>query len=363
MTEQITTAPESTEATFWSRVSAFPVVQDSLGKVQQIANQTSISRYALQQAENTFTKASEMATPYTEQYIKKADALGCRSLDILEQRFPVVTQSTDELVQAVRQSPQQLVSSVSTPVNKHMLTAAGNIETLVDKWLPPTDNNTNEQQQDEQLALARFYYLANNVKDRLHQRYQQQIEHIPRSKEEVARLAETNQYLQDTVAHVKKINHQLQEWVTHSRQLAENRVQGLRDNIKGGLESTQAMTNQRIHDLTVELFNRLDVASEFLKDRSTKLPDFVQKNLEPLAGFAGHEYNIIRTEALKEDIAPLQKATNILQLSHDYIVPFLQSSVGGIQDQLHYYTVYAQSSIGLKSSHPSTENVNPTVKA
>ncbi|CAO3599152.1 unnamed protein product [Absidia cylindrospora] len=380
MTEQTPApvqSPESAEATFWSRVSAFPLVQDGLGKVQHYANQTSISRYALQQAETTLSKANEITTPYTEQYIKKADALGCRSLDLLEQRFPAVNQPTDELVQAVRQSPQQLVSSVSTPVNKHMLTAADSIETLVDKWLPANGeqqtNGTSDQQQrdikkeDEALAAARFYQLANNVKDRLQQRVHQQIEHIPRSKAEVTRLAETNQLLQDTVNQVQTINTQLQEWVAHSRTLAENRVQGIRDNIKGSYEATQSATQQRIHDLTVELFHRLDVASDFLKERSIKLPDFLQTHLEPLAGFAGHEYNIIRTEVLKEDVAPLQKATNILQLSHAYIVPFLQTSVDGIQEQLHYYSEVAQSSIkGFKSPSASTEPVvadAPSVKA
>ncbi|CAO3598152.1 unnamed protein product [Absidia cylindrospora] len=358
MTQQ---TPTSTEVTsFWTRVSSLPLVQDGLGKVHHYANQTSISRYALQQAETTFFKANEFATPYTEQYIKKADALGCRSLDILEQRFPAVTQPTGELVQAVRQSPQQLVSSVSIPVNKHMLTAAGSIENLVDKWLPPATNDngqelqqmngtgSQEQQQqrdikkeDEQVAIARFYHLANNIKDRLQQRVHQRIEHIPRSKADVARLAETNRLLQDTVAHVQTINTQLHGWVAHSRNVAESGVK----NIKGGYEATQAATQQRIHDLTVELFNRLDLASEFLKERSTKLPDFVQVHLEPLAHFAGHEYNIIRTEVLKEDVAPLQKASNILQLSQEYIIPLLHNSVGGIQEQLYQYSVYAQSSL------------------
>ncbi|SAM01122.1 hypothetical protein [Absidia glauca] len=371
MTEQTSTtqSPGSMEASFWSRVSSFPVVQDGLDAVQRFSHQSSISRYAMQQAETTFTKASEIATPYTEQYIKKADALGCRSLDILEQRFPAVNRPTGELVQAVRQSPQQLVSSVSTPVNKHMLTAAGSIENLVDKWLPANEREQQDiNRQNEEIAVARFYGLANSVKDRLQQRVHQRIEHIPRNKADVARLAETNQLLQDTVSHVQAINTQLQGWVSHSRQLAENRVNGIRENIKGGYEATQSATHQRIHDLTVELFHRLDLASDFLKERSTKLPDFVQAHLEPLAGFAGHEYNIIRTEVLKEDVPPLQKASNILQLSHAYIVPFLQTSVDGIQEQLHYYTVYAQSSLkGFKvpsASTDATENGTATpVKA
>ncbi|KAI8339551.1 hypothetical protein BC941DRAFT_420814 [Chlamydoabsidia padenii] len=348
-------------ATFWSRVSSFPLVQDGLDKAHHYANQTAISRYALQQAETTLNKASEMAnTSYTEQYLKKADALGCRSLDILEQRFPAVTQPTDELVQAVRQSPQQLVTSVSTPVNRGMLTAAGNIETLVDKWLPSPTGEQAINRKEEEEALARFYQLANHIKDRLEQHVHQQIEHIPRTKAEMARLTETNQLLQDTVHHIQTINLQLQDWVIHSRTLAEQRVQGIRDNIKSGYEATQSTTHQRIHELTIELFHRLDLTSNYLKERSVKLPDFIQTRLEPLAEFAGHEYDIIRMEVLKNDIAPLQKATNILQLSHAYILPFLQSSVDGIQEQLHYYSDYAQASIKTGFTSPAPATSDPT---
>lgn len=346
-------------------MSSFPLVQDGLDKAHHYASQTAISRYALQQAETTLTKASEMAnSSYTEQYLKKADALGCRSLDLLEQRFPAVNQSTDELVQAVRQSPQQLVSSVSTPVNKGILTAADNIETLVDKWLPASGEQQQQQRamnKEEEEAVVRFYQLVNDVKGRLQQRVNQQIDHIPRTKAEMARLTETNKFLQDTVNHIQTINLQLQDWMIHSRALAENRVQGIRDNIKGGYEATQSATQERIHQLTVELFSRLDIASNFLKERSVKLPDFLQTHLEPLAGFAGKEYDIIRTEVLKKDVAPLQKATNIVQLSHAYILPFLQSSVDGIQEQLHYYSDYAQTSLKFKSPAPAADA--PPIKA
>ncbi|ORX59548.1 hypothetical protein DM01DRAFT_1405074 [Hesseltinella vesiculosa] len=332
-TTPVETTPIDNEATFWTRVSSFPLVQDASQKVQDLANQNSISRYALEQAGSTLNRASSLATPYTETYMKKADALGCRSLDMLEQRFPVVKTPTEDLIQAVKQSPQQVLA----PVNKTMLTAAGNLETLVDKLLPPATTDDKRQEQVETVATAKFYSLANSVKDRLQVRVTQQLDQIPRNTSDITRLAETNQLLKDTVDHIQNINTQLQQWVVVSRNTAGTRVQGLKDNIKGGYEATQQATNQRLYDLTVELFHHLDSASVFLKEHSVKLPAPVQTHLSPLAKFASGEYDIIRTEALKEDVAPLQKATNILQLSHEYIVPFLQTSVEGIQQQLQHY--------------------------
>lgn len=207
--------------------------------------------------------------------------------------------------------------------------------------------------------------MANDVKGRLQQRFNQQIEHIPKTKAEVMSIAETNQLLKETVERIQHINGQIQEWVTKNNELAKNGVQGIRDNIKGGVEATQTAAHQRLHDLTVELFHHLDVASGILKQQSTKLPSFLQTHLEPLANFAGHEYNIIRSEILKEDITPMQKATNILQLSNAYIVPFIQNSVEGIQEQLKYYSTFAPI-IGNKIAAANTSEpaaTESTIKA
>ncbi|KAI8072904.1 hypothetical protein BC940DRAFT_316357 [Gongronella butleri] len=320
----------SEEATFWTRVASFPLVQDASQKVTSLANQNSLSRYALQQAGTTLNKASELASPYAEPYIKQADALGCRSLDLLEQRFPAAKQtSTDDLIQAVKQSPQQVLA----PVNKHMLTAADSLETLVNKYLPPTATQEQRKEQVETFAAAKFYHLANDVKTRLQERVSQQFDQIPRTRADITRLTETNQILKETVGHVQAINTQLVTFVNNSRAATEHRVQGVKESLK----STQEATNQRLHELTVELFNRLDAASTFLKENSVKLPESVQTHLAPLVEFASHEYNIIRTEATKEEGSPLQKANAILTLSSDYILPYLKSSSEGIQQQLQQY--------------------------
>ncbi|CAO3617985.1 unnamed protein product [Cunninghamella blakesleeana] len=296
----------------------------------------------------------------------------------VEETKPTVEEPTEETAKAAdgnttfwsRVSSIPLVNSVSNPVNKHILTATGSLENIVDKWLPAQEqqqerevSSSEKKDAEEEVAIARLYNLANNVKGRLQQRFSQQIEQIPKSKAEVLSIAETNQLLKETVDRIQTINAQIQEWVSKNNELAKNSVQGVRENIKGGYEAAQTAANQRIHDLTVELFHHLDIASNILKEQSTKLPASLQTHLEPLANFAGHEYNIIRTEVLKEDITPLQKATNILQLSNAYIVPFIQNSVDGIQDQLKYYSTFAPI-IGNKAANDNAEPAaESTIKA
>ncbi|KAI8368271.1 uncharacterized protein BYT42DRAFT_648442 [Radiomyces spectabilis] len=347
-TRELNPESDTTSGSFWTRVRSLPIVQDSLGKVQHYANQNTLSRYALQQAEITLNIATQIASPYTsryEQQLRKADAFGCRSLDMIEQKFPAVCQPTNNLIEAVKQSPQQMYQVVTAPVNQRFMDAADNIQSIVDKWLPKEeeqqqretkDKEQNERQQQQQQeeedknAKVRFYRLANEVKHRLSHRLYRGMEHLPHSKSDLAHLADTNRLLQEAATNIGQLSSHLHDWVTYRKNLANEQ-----------LHQTQATANKRINDLTMELIGRLDTASAYMKEHSHgKIPGF----MTPLVDFASHEYDIIRTEALKPELAPLQKASNIVQLTHAYVLPLLQSSIDGIQEQLRYYTVYARTS-------------------
>ncbi|KAI7864445.1 hypothetical protein BDF14DRAFT_1884328 [Spinellus fusiger] len=329
---------------FWARLSAMPLVQEGLGKVQHYCNKTPLSRYALQQAETTLTRATEIASPYAAKYrssTQMADDIGCKSLDMIEKRITVVRQSTDDLVELV-DGVRGRLSSLTTlpaPINQRMMGAADNIESLVDKWLPTSEKRHSHSPDEEEQASLRFYRLANDVSQRL-------VERMPYSRADLTRLTETNQLLHDTAAHISRLNTSLQTWILYSRHLAGERVQEFTHHIKGGYDQTQEMANQRIQELTAELVHRLDHASTYLKDHrhSLRLPVSMQSVLDPLVGFATHEYDIIRTEALREDLAPLQKATSIVHLTQAYVLPMLQTSIDSVQEQIRYYTVYASTS-------------------
>ncbi|KAI9032743.1 hypothetical protein CLU79DRAFT_161633 [Phycomyces nitens] len=317
---------------FWSRLTSIPLVQESLGKMHHYANQTTLSRYALQQAETTLTRATEIASPYANRYknqLERADAIGCKSLDLLD---------------GVRDRIDSTLNTVAAPVNKQIIHAADNIESLVDRWLPGPKKAHQQQRDcpqpqheddDDEKATQRFYQLANDVSQRLAQR-------MPSSRADIARLTETSRLLQETAGQITKINASLQTWILHSRHLAGERVQEITHQIKGNYE--QAITQERIHDLTVELVHRLDNASDYVKEQSVRLPTFMQSRLDPLLGFATHEYGIIRAEALRSDLPPLQKATNIVNLTQAYVLPMLQTSIDSFQEQVRYYTVYASTS-------------------
>ncbi|KAI9267884.1 hypothetical protein BDA99DRAFT_504248 [Phascolomyces articulosus] len=273
------THEEEEEGSFWHRFSSIPIVQDSVGKVQQYP----LGRYALEKAETTWTKASTQAgaLPYAQAYFEKAGALGCLSLDVLEQRFPVVYQPTEQIVDT-------FLTTVKAPVHHAV--------SLVDRfWW--TNNSRNKQPDDP-------------------------LNH----------LSETKALLQETAHHIARINDSLRGWTTCVASQVGSQL-------KGSYESTQAECNQRILELTTELVTKLDSASAYAK--TVSIPPAIQARLEPLVAF----YDTMRHEAVKEDLSPLQKASRMVILTQSCVLPALQSSIDGIQEQLKYYTTMSKGSI------------------
>jgi hypothetical protein len=332
------------EFSFFNRVLSIPIIRDGSSMVQHYANQNSISRFALNKAETTIKLAASIASPYAEKYkphLLKADQVGCQSLDLVETKFPVVTQPPKEILTSVKESPQKVYKDVkgkityaaSIPVTR---TTHG-LQQLVDKYLPANANTDeqNQQQQtkerkvdDENTKEVKLLSLANEVKDRLTYRVTTQWQSIPHTKADISRLAETNQVLHEAFQSIQKANTRLQDFVI---------------SVKGYKDTTQTKANQRINELTADLIHRLDAAAAYVKDRQVinNLPSSVHIVVNPLVTFASNEYEIVRTEVLKPDLAPFQKATNILHMTQGYVLPLIQKSIHGVEDQVRQYGAYA----------------------
>ncbi|KAG2199646.1 hypothetical protein INT47_005171 [Mucor saturninus] len=281
---------------FFSRVLSIPLIRDA----QYYANQNSISRFAITKAESTIKMAASIASPYAEKYkhhLLKADQMGCQSLDLVENKFPVVRQDAAEIYTSVVQAPTELVN----------------------RYLPPKKDESSRNVEDNRNVLS-------IVKERLAHRLQS----IPHSKADVARLAET---LQETF---------------HSIQIANTRLNDFIVSLKGGYTSTQNKANQRINELTIDLIKRLDSAAAYVKEHHviSNLPSSLHIVVDPLVTFASNEYEIVRTQVLKDDLAPLQKATNIMHLTQEYVLPLIQNSI----QQVRQYSLYSNNSKGNKEA-------------
>jgi hypothetical protein len=312
------------KSSFWARVCSIPIIQQSTTTVQDYASKTSISRFALETVQSTIYKATELATPLTVKYkdqLEKADRFGCQSLDTIEQKFPVVME--DDIVAQVKATPKHVYQGVKTRINTAVSVpvshANDNIEYYVNRWFPQEQVNGEKKMKDDD-ETKRLVNLANEVRERIACRLQSAI---PHSKADISRLAETNHLL-----------HEASQSITG----AYTRLHDMAISVRGGY---QEKANKRIHELTMDLIKRLDTAAAYIKEHPVNFPAPLHIVVDPLVSFATNEYEIVRTEVLKSDVPPMQKATNIMQLTQAYVLPLIQNSLDGIQEQMRYYRVYA----------------------
>ncbi|KAI8885023.1 hypothetical protein K501DRAFT_216338 [Backusella circina FSU 941] len=319
-------ANKTMKGSFWARVCSIPIIQQGTTTVQDYANKTSISRFALETVQSTIHKASEMATPLAAKYknqLERADRFGCQSLDTIEQRFPVVMEQ--DIIAQVKATPRHVYQGVkdriNTAVSVPVSHANDNIEYYVNRWLPQQDEQADgEKKNKEDDETKRLVHLANEVRERIACRLHSAI---PHSKADISRLAETNHLLHEASQSITGAYTRLHEMVI---------------SVRGGY---QEKANKRIHELTMDLIKRLDIAAAYIKEHPVNLPGPLHVVVDPLVSFATNEYEIVRTEVLKSDVPPLQKATNIMQLTQAYVLPLIQNSLDGIQEQMRYYRVYA----------------------
>ncbi|RUO95483.1 hypothetical protein BC936DRAFT_143927, partial [Jimgerdemannia flammicorona] len=361
LSEQESTMPLSK---FVSRISSIPLLQDAHGYVSQ----NCIGSLALTTASSTLTTVSKYTQSYQQRFqahLDKADEFGCQSLDFVEQRFPIVKQPTVEIFEAVKKPSMQVYDGVKTTIDSNITTPAtsiavalnervtgvvDNVEATVDRWLPDGES----AHDDEANQATRVYKLSLTVSTRLMQRMNDQLEknNIPRSKQDLIKLAETNALLQTTTDKLKTLNETLNEWVLLSTQAAKERIpesvtQRVTDvtiTLRTQYEATREGAQKRVADLSAELVTQLNSISSYIKQHSPTLPPFLQERLEPLIRFANTEYTIIRDEAVRSDLSTVQKARNIVSLTQEQVLPILHSSVQEVQDQLKHYTEVASQS-------------------
>jgi len=348
---------------FANRISSIPILQDGATAVHGFVKKNTIGSYVLNTAGSTLTTVNKMTQPYQrrlQDQIDKVDDFSCMSLDIFEQRFPMVKQPTDEIIEAVKKPPMQVYDGVKTRidnnitapanniakgVNQRVAVVVDNVEAIVDRYLPSEGEHAHA---DESNQATRVYKLSLDVSNRLIYRVNVQLEknHVPRSREDIVRLAETNALLKTAFEKIHTLNVTLTQWVLLSAQAAKDRlpssvtqrVTDLSITAHKQYDDTLEFATKRLSELSADLIKQLDSISEYIKIHSPALPSFIQERLEPVIKFMNTEYGIIRSQAIRSELSAVEKAREIVRLNQDEVLPILQSSVQDIQEQLKPYS-------------------------
>ncbi|KAI8875308.1 hypothetical protein K501DRAFT_233857 [Backusella circina FSU 941] len=112
--------PRQEDQGFVHRVSSIPIVKDSVTTAQSLANKTFIGRFALSTASSVTNYAVQNQPKFLSSYYQKADALGCRSLDLIQDKVPMINQPSSDIIQAV--TPYQVIDGVKVRIDTTLRT-------------------------------------------------------------------------------------------------------------------------------------------------------------------------------------------------------------------------------------------------
>lgn len=350
---------------FVSRVSSLPIVQDGFSTVHALAYKTSLGRLALSTAESTLSTVSKYTSNqpkyvqnYYENYIQpqiaKADALGCRSLDLIENKFPVVNQPTSDIVKAVTTPSYEIVHDVKVKIddvkvkidasikqpaenvakeaNKRFGNVVDNVEAVIDRYLPAAEKKRSAAEVNQ---AVRAYYVLNDATLRLTQAVAEQVkmsaEKIPRSRDDITRMTETSALIQKAASNIQVLQDTVRQSVVLYAQSAQQQIP---PNVSQKLQELHATTNDRLQGLTHQVSAQLQQALEFLKTQSNETPDWLKERITSLSDLANHQIDMMRAQYAREDLLPVEKAKHVAQALQSQVLPVVEL----VQSQLHHYT-------------------------
>lgn len=363
---------QQTKTQFVSRVTSIPFVNDSVSTVSSLANKTTLGRFAFATANSTYSTVSKYASQkpayvdtyyqsYVQPHLEKADQLGCRSLDLIQSRFPVVNEPTSKLVDVVRQPSYQVIDGVKVRLdstlttvrapadyaNKRLVSVVDNVEALVQHYLPSSDDKTNGTIKTKEIDNAnadanqiyRAYGVLNDATLRLTQRVSNQVKssasQLPRSRDDLAQWASTSALIQTTTTNLQSIQTTLTQTISIYAEATQRRLPPA---VTERIQQWHAVTTERLQGLTNQVSVQLNQVVAYVKTQSPQPPQWLKDRVLSLVDIANHQFDLVRAEYARSDITSLEKTKNVAHGLQTQVIPVLQN----IQSQLNHYAKIAR---------------------
>ncbi|KAI9331272.1 hypothetical protein BD770DRAFT_432586 [Pilaira anomala] len=340
---------------FVKRVTSLPLVQDGVSTAQAIANKTSLGRFALSKANSTYQTLYEYASrnepiqtyyqAYFEPHLQKVDQFGCRSLDVIESRVPLIAKPSQDIYQSMTEPTYQLfgnakirldstISNVTHPAhlvieqtNKRLSPYVDNLENVVERYLPINENNVvkKRQQEDQDEAkerdpnqLVRVYDVLNSASRRVTQRVTEQVNKsgIPKSRQEFTRLVEENSTIQNLTSQISLYQEAITHSVTVYGSLAKEKLPA---SVSVRVQQTSELLNQ-----VAELMNQQLIQIKLYIKSTTPQPEWVKEKLQSLAQTTMEQLESIKQELVRNDIGYVDKLKHVALNLQEQLLPMLQ---------------------------------------
>ncbi|KAG1556689.1 hypothetical protein G6F49_006053 [Rhizopus delemar] len=299
---------------FIERVTSLPIVKDSVSKAQEVANKSFIGRWTLSTFQYVSEKQPEYIQGYYQQYLEPhLDLYGGRSLDYVQAKVPLIDQPSVEVIDAIKQPVKAKVDNTLQTVtypahviaggfNRQLTRVIDHLEGTIETYLPPSqeDDLSQTKSMDSENQAIRAYDLMLKLTQRLNHA-------LPKSRQELANVAQANGLIQSTVHQLQMV----QETLVVYGQAAQERL-------PSSVNLRVQQTTELIQKWTSQVHQQLST----LTDR-----EWIKHQLS----LASEQLDVIKAEWARTDVSVTEKSRLTLQQIHSNLLPLFQS----IQSQLH----------------------------
>ncbi|KAI9294222.1 hypothetical protein K502DRAFT_324943 [Neoconidiobolus thromboides FSU 785] len=302
------------EAKLLDRINSIPMVVEGLNLIKGFVKDDTKTynrfiKYAYNTAETAFTSATEIVESRFPNQVNAADQLASKSLDYLEDQFPVVFhQSSSEVYETSKQAISQIVATPTAAIDSTLVTVANSAEAVLDRFLPVPTEEKEELSKDA--GIARLRHVGVDAQRRVVKVVRSQIDNISSvtTGGSILQMRESNAYIQRASDEIASISEGLTTLITKAK-----------DNIGSIKESSGEIIYQAQSNLTQRLKTEIDSVYKYINDNSNKLPETVVAQLEPAFNTLKERATKVTQELQRDDQTTLQKANNALAIATESI--------------------------------------------
>lgn len=298
-----------------------------------------MGRFALTQMNNTLSNLTEFASKnqpiqncykqYVASHVQKADEFGCKSLDVIQTKMPimnqpssdiyqnVITKPTHELIGQVKIKLDSTISTVTHPAhvviqetNKRLGIYVDNFEGVVDKYLPTDEKKNIQITQREGNQMVRVYDIFSDASRRLTQLV---TKTVPTSRDDISVIAENNTMLQNITSQIRLIQETLVQSVSIYGQLVQEKLPTT-------VTTRAQKTSELFAHVSITINDQLSQLVDYVKTQ----PDLVKQKLHTLVETTKSQFGALQQEFARQDISYVDKAKHVAGSIGDQLLPLLQ---------------------------------------
>ncbi|KAG0073646.1 hypothetical protein BGZ92_003763, partial [Podila epicladia] len=260
-----------------------------------------------------------------------------------------VTVPVKSVTSNIASTATSTASSIASQVNTRAVPLVNGLETIVNHYLPQSsDSESEETTAAEANQATRIIDLSRSVTRRVSRRVSVSVSPVTQSAQDLRRAAESNAVVIRSKESIQSLNVRLTALLetlrVHAKELQEN------------VQEVPGKASTRVTELSSSVLAEIDSLSLYLKEHRSKLPEYVQTRLEPLAGFFNDRYVLVKGEITKSDVPALQKARNILHLTTEETLPILQNAAQDVRESLLQYQAIVQENVNKGLTKVQTVN-------